>query len=55
MLLGGEEGVWVPVDEQVAGAERWGVSGRGVGIVAMAGNVVCFVSLVSFAHIILLS
>ncbi|OXG22434.1 hypothetical protein C361_03096 [Cryptococcus neoformans Tu259-1] len=42
MLLGGEEGVWVPVDEQVAGAERWGVSGRGVGIVAVAGNVACF-------------
>lgn len=44
MLLGGEEGVWAPVDEQVAGAERWGVSGRGVGIVAVAGNVACFVS-----------
>lgn len=44
MLLGGEEGVWVPVDEQVAGAERWGVSGRGLGIVAVAGNVACFVS-----------
>lgn len=48
MLLGGEEGVWVPVDEQVAGAERWGVSGRGVGIVAVAGNAAYFVSLVTF-------
>ncbi|KAE8538956.1 hypothetical protein D1P53_005325 [Cryptococcus gattii VGV] len=50
MLLGGEEGVWVPVDEQVAGAERWGVSGRGVGIVAVAGNVVCFALCLPFLH-----
>lgn len=43
MLLGIDHREWVEVERGVDGLASWGKGGKGVGVVGMAGVLICYV------------